>query len=233
MSWRLARCPSVTVAPSRSLSSVERPPLAAGDLLGGEQPLLDPLGEADLLGPGEKRHLADLFEIHPHRVGDPALAHPVGADVVSWRGSASGAPPGPGRPVPVRWSPRPRPERPPRGRDTGTMSGIGIEIAGVSVAAAAGAGAQPVVILVVFGGEVGGDLVDELDAARPDVVVDASSWPGDGSTSSASASKTSPVVSEPCARPFAINPASPPSGRPSRSSADGLIGSPTQSLLLA
>ena len=51
------------------------------------------------------------------------------------------------------------------------MSGIGIEIAGVSVGRG-GRRRDLTVVVVVFGLEVGGDLVDQLDAAGPDVVVD-------------------------------------------------------------
>ena len=47
-------------------------PAAAGELLLGEQPGLDPLGQLNLLPGGEQRHLADLREVVLNRVGSRA-----------------------------------------------------------------------------------------------------------------------------------------------------------------
>ena len=47
-------------------------PAAFGELLLGEQPGLDPLGQLDLLPGVEQRHPADLLEVVPNRVGRSA-----------------------------------------------------------------------------------------------------------------------------------------------------------------
>ena len=47
-------------------------PAAFGELLLGEQPGLDPLGQLDLLPGVEQRHLADLLEVVLNRVGSSA-----------------------------------------------------------------------------------------------------------------------------------------------------------------
>ena len=54
-------------------------PAAFGELVIGEQPGLDPLGQLDLLPGVEQRHLADLLEVVLDRVGGSAGGcHPGG-----------------------------------------------------------------------------------------------------------------------------------------------------------
>ena len=58
-------------------------PAAFGELVLGEQPGLDPLGQLDLLPGVEQRHLADLPEVVLDRVGRSAGGcHPGGGKVL-------------------------------------------------------------------------------------------------------------------------------------------------------
>jgi len=99
---------------------------------------------------------------------------------------------------------------------TGTISGMGSG----SPASRPRTGRRRAQVVVGFRFEVGGDLVDELDPGGPDVVVDGVELPR-GRLDVGQGIEDVAGGEDPCARPFAISPASPASGRPSRSSEDG------------
>ena len=112
MSWRRASSPSRCTActPARRLSPSGLGRRFAVERLGRVQPGLDALGERDFLLGREQRDLADLLEVHAHRVEAAALGVRDPADERTAASSASafafvlssGArDPAPGRLVPL------------------------------------------------------------------------------------------------------------------------------------